>query len=147
MPTQARLSGSMEDYLETIYNLSRERGFARAKDIARHLKVHMPSVTGALRTLSARNLVSYEPYSVITLTSEGEELAGRLVRSHEALKTFLERILGLPEKEADENACRMEHAISPETLSRLIEFIEFVDKASDVRRQWLEKFAQSGRQE
>jgi DtxR family Mn-dependent transcriptional regulator len=135
----------MEDYLETIYHLSEGQGFARAKDVAEQMAVHMPSVTGALRALGARGLVNYEPYAVIRLTAEGKTAARQLVRSHEALKTFLGRILGLPETEADENACRMEHAISPRTLARLIEFIEFVAAAPEVRRVWLEQFATKSR--
>ena len=145
MATKRRLTGSLEDYLETIYHLTEGQGFARAKDVAERLAVHMPSVTGALRALGTRGLVNYEPYAVITLTAEGKTAARQLVRSHEALKTFLSRILGLPEAEADANACRMEHAISPRTLSRLIEFIEFVADAPEVRRAWLEQFAAKSR--
>jgi DtxR family Mn-dependent transcriptional regulator len=123
----ADLSGSMEDYLETIFHLTQDKGFARVKNISRRMKVHMPSVTGALQTLSARGLVNYEPYAVVTLTAEGEAVARRLVRTHEALRTFLSEILGLADAEADENACRMEHAISPATIERLIAFTEFVE--------------------
>jgi len=139
------LSESMEDYLEVIYHLSQEKGFARVRDIARRMKVHMPSVTGALRTLSRRGLVNYEPYAVVTLTAEGDARAGRLVRTHTALRTFLGSILGLPETEADENACRMEHAISRETRTRLIEFIEFVEQAPQGPRDWLKEFAAARR--
>ena len=141
MAKETPLSDSMEDYLETIFHLSREKGFARAKSIARQMQVHMPSVTGALRTLKARGLVEYEPYAVVTLTSRGEREARQLVRSHAALKTFLWRILGLPEKEADENACRMEHAISPRTLDRLIAFVDFLDRSPEASCRRVADFA------
>lgn len=137
---QKKLSGSMEDYLEAIYLLSREHGFARSKDIASRLGVLVPSVTGALRTLAGRNLVHYEPYSVVRLTEEGEKIAKRTVRRHTTLRTFLEQILGVQPDEADSNACRMEHAISPAVMDRLVAFIDFVDQAPEVRRKWLEEF-------
>jgi len=143
MADRSGLSESMEDYLEAIFHLTEDKGFARVKDIARRLKVHMPSVTGALQTLSARRLVNYEPYSVVTLTPEGATLARSLVGTHTALRTFLQSILGLPEQEADENACRMEHAISRQTRARLIEFIEFVEQAPQRPRDWLREFADS----
>jgi len=145
MADESGLSESMEDYLEAIYHLSQDKGFARVRDIARRMKVHMPSVTGALRTLSGRTLVNYEPYAVVTLTPEGDALARRLVRTHTALRTFLAKILGLPETEADENACRMEHALSRETRARLIEFIEFVEQAPQGPRDWLKEFAAAKR--
>lgn len=135
-----KLSGSMEDYLEAIYHLSRQQGFARSKDIAQRLGVLVPSVTGALRTLAGRNLVHYEPYSVVRLTDEGERIAKRTVRRHTTLRTFLERILGVQPDEADDNACRMEHAVSPAVMDRLVAFIDFVDQAPEVRRKWLEEF-------
>lgn len=135
------LSRSMEDYLETIFHLTQDRGFARVKDIASRMNVHMPSVTGALQTLSGRGLVNYEPYAVVTLTPRGEVVARQLVRTHVALKTFLTRILGLPDSQADDDACRMEHAISDKTLNRLIDFIEFVDAAPEAPCRRLEEFA------
>lgn len=145
--TARKLSGNMEDYLEAIYHLSREHGFARSKDIARSLGVLVPSVTGALRTLAARNLVHYEPYSVVRLTSEGEKIARRMVRRHDTLRTFMERFLGVAAEEADDTACRMEHAVSPAVMDRLVAFIDFVDQAPEVRRKWLEDFAERAKQD
>lgn len=145
MVRRKKLSRSMEDYLEAIYLLAQERGYARVKEIAERMDVHMPSVTGALRTLSDRGLVNYEPYAVVTLTEAGVRRARRLVRTHETLRDFLERFLGVPEDEADEAACRMEHAVGDAALERLTKFIEFVDDAPEVRRRWLEGFAAGDR--
>ena len=66
-----RLTPSLEDYLETILLLVRRDRVARVRDIAGHMGVAMSSVTAALKSLSKRKLVNYDPYEVITLTASG----------------------------------------------------------------------------
>jgi len=118
------ISASLEDYLETIFHLVEEERVARVRDIAARMNVQMPSVTGALHSLAAKDLVNYDPYSYITLTPRGEALAREVVRRHEVLTAFLTDFLGLDPETADRNACHMEHAIEPVVLSRLVEFVE-----------------------
>jgi len=140
MNNSDQLSASLEDYLETIYLIVQERQAVRAKDIAAQLGVKAPSVTGALRILSEKNLINYAPYDIITLTSEGEQIARDVVKRHRTLHHFLKQILGLDEQEAQEGACRLEHAISPEILQRLISFIAFVQQCPRVGTQWIREF-------
>lgn len=118
------LSASLEDYLEAIYHLVREGRVARVRDIAARLNVQMPSVTGALRSLAAKDLVNHDPYSYVTLTPEGERIARDMVRRHEVLTGFLSNFLGLDAAAAERNACAMEHAIEPLVLTRLVAFVE-----------------------
>lgn len=120
------LSPSQEDYLEAIYQVVEEKHVARSKDIAERLQVRSSSVTGALRALSERALINYQPYANITLTPEGERLGKEILRRHEALRDFFVRILLLDETEAEETACRMEHAMPRSLLERFIHFLEFV---------------------
>ena len=82
------LSENLEDYLETILELQRENTVARVKDIASKLGILSGSVTSALRTLSARGLINYKPYSFITLTPEGEKIAEEILRRHSVIKDF-----------------------------------------------------------
>ena len=121
------LSSSLEDYLETIFHLVSEHQVARAKDIAQHLGVKSPSVTGALRALAKRDLINYSPYDVITLTEEGHAIAREVVRRHEVLHDFFVKVLGVSDREADEAACKMEHLISRTILERFIEFVAFLE--------------------
>lgn len=122
------LSSSLEDYLEAIYHLVNENRVARSKDIAARLHVHMSSVTGALRSLSAKSLVNYSPHSFITLTAKGRKAAREVVYKHNVLTVFLSTMLGLDEETSARNACAMEHVIEPVVLDRLMKFLDFMDR-------------------
>ena len=127
MSSTADLSASLEDYIEAIFNIAAESRVARVKDIASALGVAKPSVTGALKGLAARGLVNWDPYSLVTLTAEGEVAAERVVRRHNAMARFLVEILGVGEDAAQAKACELEHVMDPEILSRLNKFVEFVE--------------------
>jgi DtxR family Mn-dependent transcriptional regulator len=114
----------MEDYLEAIHVLSQRKRVVRIKDIARQMGVKMPSVTGALRTLGSRGLVEHERYEDVALTPKGEQIARAIHARHEQLRAFLIEALGLAEGVAGDEACRLEHAVAPETLERLVAFVE-----------------------
>jgi DtxR family transcriptional regulator, Mn-dependent transcriptional regulator len=126
-----KLSASLEDYLEAIYNLSSDNQFARAKDIAQTLQVARASVTGALRTLAERELVNYKPYGYITLTERGRKLAWRVARRHETLSLFFAEVLGVEETTAQKAACRAEHTLGPEVSRRLAAFVEFIHQSQE----------------
>jgi DtxR family Mn-dependent transcriptional regulator len=137
MKTAAQpLSSSLEDYLEAVLDLVRTGRVARVRDIARRLNVGMPSVSVALKTLSARGLVNYDPYQVITLTKRGEKLGRDITHRHTVLQGFLADVLGVEAGVAQSNACRMEHAIDDEVLERLKDFAEFVQRCPRVGRTW-----------
>ena len=122
-----RLSASLEDYIEAIAHIVNEKKVARGKEIAKRLKVSRASVTEALRALSKKGLVNYEPYEVITLTSKGTEVAEDVIRRHDALKEFFVKVLAIDDTIAEQGACRIEHAAPPEVIERLIRFVEFID--------------------
>jgi len=118
---------SMEDYLEAIAMLHGENKVARVSQISQKLKVKMPSVTSALKKLSERGLVVHERYGYAGLTPEGDKVAEDIVRRHEALSRFFTEILDIGRETAEEDACKIEHVISPLGLERIIKFIEFVE--------------------
>lgn len=127
----AELTRSMEDYLEAIYNLKVRSQVARVKDIAREMDVKMPSVTGAIRTLVAKGLVKHEPYESVDLTDHGLEHARDVAHRHSAVKEFLTGTLGLKEEDAEVEACGIEHAIQPDTLDKLLKFVQFIRECHD----------------
>ena len=116
---QSKLTRRLEDYLEAVLVLVRESGSARVRDIAARTDVSMSSVSTALKQLAAAGLVNYDPYELITLTAEGEALAGTIRHRHIALADFLTGVLDVDESVAEANACRMEHVVDDEVLDRL----------------------------
>lgn len=140
MPELAKLSASLEDYLEAILHLVREHHVARVKDIAERLGVHKSSVTGALHSLSDRRLVNYEPYGDITLTPRGERVATEIARRHEAIRDFFTDVLGVERAKAEGSACRIEHALHPDIVERMITFAEFIGDCPRGGSQWIYTF-------
>ena len=127
-----KLTSSLEDYLEAIFILEKKHRVARVKDIAAHLNVQMPSVTGALRNLRDKGLVVYEKNSYINLTAEGLEKAEKIAGRHILLKSFLQDVLLLDGETADDEACKIEHAISQDTTARLSLLMTYLE---DVREK------------
>ncbi len=118
------MSESMEDYLEAIHLLHQERGRARVGEIARHLGVKGPSVTGAMAQLARMGLVRHERYGIVELTPRGASLAREILARHRKLARFLREVLDVPSERAEREACRIEHAMSRETWSRMEGFLE-----------------------
>lgn len=135
------LTSAMEDYLEAIYHLEQERRIARVRDIANRLGVKMSSVSSALKSLSSRGFIRYDPHQFITLTERGIAKATDIVRRHEVVKRFLHRILLVDEKVADESACRLEHHLDAEVMERLVRFITFVETCPVDQTRWLDGLA------
>lgn len=132
--SRAKLSASLEDYLEAIFNLAVESQGARSKDIAEALGVTRSSVTGALQVLSERGLANYRPYECITLTQSGRAAAAEVVRKHNILKSFFVDVLGVDADKAQQAACKAEHALGPEIIGRLLSFVEYVAESQEKGR-------------
>lgn len=121
-----KLSASLEDYLEAIFNLAGKSNVARSKDIAKLLGVAKPSVTGALKNLAKKGLVNYRPYGYVTLTHSGVAQAARVARKHSIIKSFFVNILGVDSETAQKAACKAEHALGPAIVLRLLDFTDFI---------------------
>ncbi len=117
------LSASKQDYLETILEYSAETGQARSIDIARTLGVSRASVNKSLVYLKESGLIEHEHYGDIKLTETGLRMARAVRARHDSLKKFLAEVLKVNPETAESDACRMEHAISPETASKLQDFL------------------------
>lgn len=136
---QEKLTSSLEDYLETIYNFIEKNENIRAIDISRELNVSRASVTEALKKLASKNLVNYGRYDVISLTDDGKVQAVNVISKHKALHNFFENILGLSSEEASENACKIEHVISQNALDRLTAFTKY----QTLHSEYIEAFKQT----
>lgn len=116
------MTKSLEDYLERIHILLETKGVARVHDVAEGLRVTMPSVNRAVAELKKLGLVLQEPYGDLQLTPEGERLSDEIHERHTVLFSFL-RTLGVSEETAEADACLMEHVLSAETFSKIVEYM------------------------
>ncbi len=123
------LSHSLEDYLEAILVLETKNRVARVRDIAAHLDVQMPSVTGAVKNLKEKGLVDYEKNSFIMLTEAGKKTAEEIFRKHSVLVDFLENVLLLSHEKAVAQACNMEHVIDSEAAVRFANCASYIQKS------------------
>ena len=133
----AELSATMEDYLEAMYRLELDDRPVRVKEIADLLEVTMPSVSSALQTLEERKLIDHQKYRAIEFTAAGRKLAQEIYRRHQGLRQFFVEILQLDVETAEEQACKMEHALNAETLKRLLALIEFIKHCPRGGDDWL----------
>ena len=137
---QNDLSESMEDYIETISQLEEMLKVVRVKNIARTMKVKMPSVSSALGVLEKKGLVNYEKYDYVELTENGKTVARSIRRRHDGLKKFLTEVLDVDEKSAEEDSCGMEHHVSKRTIDNIIRYMEFLERCPRKQETCLENF-------
>ncbi len=108
----------IEEYLESIYKLQQEQHPVSTSRLAEHLKLSAPSVSEMVKKLAGKELVSHTEKGVC-LTSEGKTIAKRVIRRHRLSERLLTDILGFRWDEVHDEACRLEHAISPEMEDRI----------------------------
>ncbi len=120
---RSALGESLEDYLEAILLLSVQKRPVRVKHIAHFLGVSRPSVVNALNHLKTKGLVRHEHYGGVELTTRGQNYATTIYHRHHLLEQFLHQVLGVSARIAAQDACRLEHALSPETARRLLGFV------------------------
>ena len=118
-----RLQESGEMYLETIYTLSRQSQHVRSIDISEYMGYSKPSVSRAVNLLKTNGYILMDKDNYITLTETGLEIAQKIYDRHTVLTKAL-IVLGISEKTAAEDACRMEHAISDETFEAIKKHVD-----------------------
>ncbi|GAC43056.1 transcriptional regulator MntR [Paenibacillus popilliae] len=115
---------SMEDYLERIYQLIDEKGYARVSDIAEGLEVHPSSVTKMIQKLDKDQYLIYEKYRGLVLTSKGKKMGKRLVDRHHLLEEFLEMI-GVQNENIYTDVEGIEHHLSWDSITCIEVLIEY----------------------
>lgn len=113
------ITPAVEEYLEAIYKMSLDEGPVIAARLAERMKVSPPTVADMLRRLSENGYARSSRREGVTLTKKGRETAESLVRRHRLWERFLTDVLGLEWDEVHEEACRLEHAMSPQVEEKL----------------------------
>jgi Mn-dependent DtxR family transcriptional regulator len=114
----------MEDYLERIYKLIDEKGYARVSDIAEGLEVHPSSVTKMIQKLDKDNYLVYEKYRGLVLTSKGQKMGKRLVVRHQLLEEFL-TLIGVSEDTIYKDVEGIEHHLSWDSITCIETLLEY----------------------
>lgn len=114
---------SAENYLETILILTKKNNEVRSIDIANELNYSKPSISIAMKNLRSKNLIEMDEAGHITLTSEGLQIAEKMLERHHFLSEWL-CSMGVDRETAVEDACRIEHVISNQSFEALKEHVE-----------------------
>ena len=114
----AEISSSLEDYIEAVYNIYLAQNKVKAIDVSRKLNVSRASVTEALQRLEQAGLINYGHYGTLSITEEGIKKSKEIVKKHQVLSLFFEKILGVNHELAEETACKIEHVIGDEILNK-----------------------------
>ena len=112
-------TASREDYLRGLYILEEEKGEIKSIDLARYLNVSKPSVSEMLRNLNKEGVVLYRKYSKIKFTGKGKKIAEKLTSKHRLIELFLKNILKMKSTNVHEEAHRLEHAFSDESIGKI----------------------------
>ncbi|WP_202076665.1 transcriptional regulator MntR [Caldalkalibacillus salinus] len=115
---------SMEDYLEQIYSLIEEKGYARVSDIADALQVHPSSVTKMVQKLDQGKYLVYEKYRGLILTPKGKKIGKRLVDRHTLLEEFL-TMIGVNEENIYKDVEGIEHHLSTDSITCIEYLVEY----------------------
>lgn len=121
---------SGEDYLEAILILSMKQNHVRSIDVTNYLNYSKPSVSIAMSFLKDSDLITMDEKHFIHLTDEGRKIAKKIYERHEFFTKFLIKI-GVDEKIAEEDACKMEHAISEKSFEHMKAFFEPFTKSEE----------------
>jgi Mn-dependent DtxR family transcriptional regulator len=117
----------MEDYLEVIYELIQQKGYATTADISKYLNVSSPSVTKMVKKLDENRYLVYEKYRGLSLTTEGIHIAKNMQEKHSLFVEFL-KIIGVDDETAHIDAEGIEHHLHPQTIRKLERFIMVLKK-------------------
>ena len=121
---------SMEDYLERIYMLIEEKGYARVSDIAEALEVHPSSVTKMVQKLDKSEYLIYERYRGLVLTTKGKKIGKRLVYRHELLEDFM-KIIGVNESHIYQDVEGIEHHLSWDAIDRIGDLVQYFQEQEE----------------
>ncbi|MBE7561016.1 metal-dependent transcriptional regulator [bacterium] len=137
----AELTHSSAHYLMAVMHVRKRQGYARATDVAEYLGVTRGAASKAMQLLKERGWIIEDVHRMLDLSEEGSRLARMVERNFLVIECFLEDILGVPSKAAREDACKMEHLLSPCTMRALLKLVQFLAQDEQHLRQLKEELA------
>jgi Mn-dependent DtxR family transcriptional regulator len=136
------LTPSHEHYLRAIWEVRERHGYARLTDVARELGISHPTLSVGLRSLELQQLVAHDEHRSLVLTSRGEQIAREVHHRFRVLRAFLVDVLGVAGKDAEPEACLLEHDISAQTADRLVSLLKLMAEDPSVHHLFHERLPQ-----
>lgn len=128
-----KVTASMEDYIEMIYRLSKENGFARIHELASKLNVKPSSVTKMVQKLSELGYLKYEKYGVIVLKNKGYKLGKILLERHNTVEKLL-KILKINDSDILKETEKIEHTLNDNTYKCISKFVMLVENNNELEK-------------
>ena len=138
-----KITPKIEDYLETIYLLSQEMDTVGVSDVAKAREVSVPTARTAVNRLQEMGFLHQKHYGKIILHEKGQQMGREIYSVHRTLRRFLTEVLLLDMSIAEQDACLMEHGLSPETLERLRVFLDVLDRGNQISSNVMQAFKES----
>ncbi len=118
---ETALSAEAEEYIEAIFKIQRRNGMAKTKELAQTMHIVPGSITNTIEHLESHGLVTHLPYRGVKLTRRGEKIAVDIIRKHRLAERLLTDLLKAEWSTVHEDACKLEHALTPNMVSLLEE--------------------------
>ena len=137
---QNALTHSAAHYLMTIKELKEENGYARLSDIADHMDVSAGSCSTTLGKLKEKGYIYDDEKKMYHLTDFGNELIDAVIKNEVLFQKFFHQTLGVDLWEAEVNACKIEHLISPDIATALCQFLHFLESDTPIAQTYMKAF-------
>ncbi|GAB4171026.1 MAG: metal-dependent transcriptional regulator [Calditrichia bacterium] len=137
---ESQLTHSGVHHLMAIYSLIRDRGYARGVDVAKYLNITRGSAFTTLKNLKEKGFITEDENKFYQLSRDGEQIINSVLNIRHVFIQFFRDVLNLSEKEAEEDACKIEHLISTKTAQQLLRFNGFFLNDSPKMNQIREDF-------
>ncbi len=131
---------SVAHHLAAIEELSQQHGYARVSDVARYLDITRGSASLTLKALKRRKYVLEDENKHLRLSDDGQRVVDVVLASRVIVRKFLKDVLRVEERQAEIDACKVEHLLSPETGGRLLHFVRFLMSEAAISQRFLEAF-------
>ncbi len=126
------ISKALEEYLKVMYILKKQTGDIRVTDIANKMNCSKASVNKAINSLKENNLVNYEAYGDIELTSDGEKLAKKILEAYDVMYVFLKDVIGINDELAAQDAEKIKTTLSDTSVNEIAKYIHKVLDLNDL---------------
>ena len=134
-----KITHSGAHYLMAIAELQSEQGYARLSDVAKRLNISKGSLSTSLKPLMKKDLIVEDDNKHLSLSDEGQVYAENIENTYEVVKYLLSNILGVDEKIAEVDACKIEHLLSFDSTSQLLKFAKAIQNDDELRKSIIEE--------